>query len=76
MAKTKRIHIQQDDANKLAGWFHTADTARVDFIVVFHRANECLKRFLDNDTNNVLDNLLLEWAIDEANEEHEQESDK
>jgi hypothetical protein len=76
MAKTKRIHIRQDDANKLAGWFHTADTARVDFQVVFHRTVEILEQFFETDENDVLETLTREWAINEANEEHEQESDK
>ena len=76
MAKTKRIHIQQDDANKLASWFHTADTARVDFQVVFHRTVEILEQFFDHDENDVLETLTREWAIDEANEEHEQDVGK
>ena len=76
MAKTKRIHIQQDDANKLAGWFHTADTARVDFQVVFHRTVEILELFFENDEIDLLDRLTGEWAIYEANEKYEQEKSK
>jgi Ethanolamine utilization protein EutJ (predicted chaperonin) len=76
MAKTKRINIHRDDAHELAGWFHTADTSRVDFIVVFHRTVEILKQFFDHDENDILETLTREWAIDEANEEHEQEENK
>jgi hypothetical protein len=42
MDKVKRIHIMQDDARRLAARFWTLNTDRVDFKVVFHRANEIL----------------------------------
>ena len=76
MAKTKRIGILREDARKLADWFHTADTDRVTFQVVFHRIIETLEVFFANDENNVLDELTKKWAIEDANESHAKEASK
>jgi hypothetical protein len=70
MDKVKRIHIMQDDARRLAARFWTLNTDRVDFKVVFHRANEILDTLI-MESPDVLESFTRQWAIDDANHEHE-----
>jgi len=72
MGTLKRIHISKDDARRLEDRFWTLDTSRVDFVVVFNRANEVLDQIIA-DSPNILEQFIKQWVVEEANTEHEKE---
>jgi len=73
MAKKRRIGILAEDAEYLIKLFNIEEKSRPTFTVLFHRAVELIRAFVEKDETGIVDKLRMKWAIDVTNREHLEE---